>query len=313
MSSPPLRSPTIPAVPRAFVTIAVIVPLLVLAACQPGPTRTPVRPGSTSQPNTTPAATAGSPVTPAEANVITGRVTTELGEPIPGARMRIVGYTGGATLGREYETIETDADGVYRSQVPNGLYEVLGMASVPFDGQVYVFNLEPADGRCDQQMSDDGIVADFVLRLTGIHPCNTAADPDTYTSYHGAAIQLFGRFTGLYSPDAVVVFTLAPFGPLADGGSGDGLTLTRTVGAFATSAGPIEETWLLHDIPLGQYDVSAVLVEPGGDPAPLFLARDTSSAPARSVDMSFGARLVLGTPDVGYLVPQLYVHDEAGP
>jgi hypothetical protein len=255
-----------------------------------------------------PGATNAVPITPAEANVITGRVTTDLGQPIEGAQIRIVGYTGGANLGREIETVETDASGTYRSEVPSGLYEALGKAALVFDDEVYVFDLEPVDGVCDQQLSEDGIVEGFVLRLTGISPCNIAADPDTYTSYHGAAIQLFDRTSG-HSSDAVIEYTLEPTGPLADGGTGETLTMERTIADLQTSAGPIDSTWLLYDIPLARYRVSAALVETDGTRVSLLVSTDTATEPAAEVEVASGARLVLGTPDVGYLVPQVLIHD----
>ena len=282
-------------------------------ACQPTPTTTPVRPGATNaNPGATtsnPGATAAGPVTPGEPNVITGRVTTAAGTPIAEARMRIVGYTGGATLGRELETVETGDDGVYRSEVPTGLYEVLGQAPILFDRQVYVFDLEPADGDCAQQMSNDGIVKDFVLRLTGLKGCLPGVDPENYVLYHGAAIQLVDRTSG-HGTAAVVLYTLEPIGSLADGSTGQTLELTRTVGALQTTAGPISTTSILHDIPLARYSVSAALWGADGTSVPLLVSSNTATTPASAVEISFNARALFDEPIVGYAVPQLYIHDE---
>jgi len=293
--------------------------LVMLAACQPGPTPTPIRndptlrPDTTLTPGTSPAATVGGPITPGEANVITGRVTTELGAPIAEARMRINGYIGGSTLDEVHETIETDADGVYRLDVPYGMYEVEGLAPVLFDRQVYVFNLEPTDGRCDQRYSDEGIVADFVLRLTGRSTCNTAADPDNYNSYHGAAIQLFDYTVG-QNPAAIVVYTLEPMGPLADGSAAETLTLARTVAEHHVGFGPIDSANILHDIPLTRYRASAVLVEPSGEQTPLDVSTLINTTPGPSTEISFDAKLVVGTPDLGYsgLMPRLQIHEAGG-
>lgn len=295
--------------PLAAFSLAVV---LLGVACQPTPTTPPVRPGATNaNPGATgsnPGATAADPITPAEANVITGRVTTAAGTPLPEARMRIVGYTGGATLGRELETVETGDDGVYRSEVPTGLYEVLGQAPILFDRQVYVFDLEPADGDCAQQMSNDGIVKDFVLRLTGLKGCLPGVDPENYAMYHGAAIQLFDRTSG-HGAAAVVVYSLEPIGSMADGSTGQTLELTRTVGALQTSAGPISSTWILHDIPLARYRVSAALQEADGRETPLLVSSHTATTPASAVEISFDARALFDEPTVGYSVPQLYIHD----
>lgn len=278
------------------------------AACQPAATSTPARPGTT----TSPSAPGSGATTPSEANVITGRVSTEAGQPIPGAQLRIVGYTGGANLGRAIETVASDMDGRYRYVATSGLYEVLGTAAIQFDGQTFVFDLEPTDQNCDQQLSDDGIVEDFVLRLTGISPCNVAADPENYLEYHGAAIQLFDQMTGSYGQDAVVRYTLEPTSPLADGSVGEALTFTRTVTALHTSAGPIESTWIIHDVPLARYRVTASLLNGAGGEVPLLLATGTAAEPAASVELAFEARLVVGTPDVGYRIPNLTVYDSAG-
>ena len=295
-----------PRATRVPAALALAVTVVLLAACEQGAGPRQASPGASRGPATTPGATSARQGGAAEPNVISGRVTNEVGDPIAGTRVRIVGYTGGASLGREIETVMSGADGGYRYTVPRGLYEVLGQATIEFDGQSYVFDLEPADGRCDQQMSDDGIVKDLVLRLTGLKPCRRDALPDNYLSYNGAAIQLFGRMTGNHSPDAVVEYTLEPIGPLADGSSGRTLTMKRTIPDLSTSAGPIDSTWILYDIPLAKYRVTAALLEQDGRRVELFVSTLTVPAPTTSVDISFDARKVLG----GYTVPQVSTYDE---
>jgi hypothetical protein len=282
--------------------------MVLLAACQPAASRSPARP--TSQPNSTATApgTIGSPIA-REANVITGRVTTEPGDPVAKAQVRIVGYIGGATLGRDIETVETGADGTYRYDVPSGQYEVLGTGAIAFNGQTYVFDLEPADGSCDFQMSDDGIVKDLVLRLTGLKSCRRDPLPDNNNSYNGATIQLMDQMTGSHGQDAVVEFTLAPVGPLADGSSGQTLTMSRTVAGLHTGFGPIDGTSVLYDIPLASYRVTATIAESGGQPVALFVSTLTDPTPTAETDVTFDARKLLGDPTVGYMIPQLRVHD----
>lgn len=250
-------------------------------------------------------------MTDAEAGVITGRVTTERGDPIAGAEIQVVGYTGSDNLGQDIETVSSGSDGVYRYDAGSGLYEVLGTAPLSFEGQTYLFDLEPVDGGCEQEMSDEGIVEDFVLRLTGLSPCNVAADPTNYLEYRGAAVQLFDGLTGSYGPGATIEFVLEPTGPLADGSPGETLTLRRTVEALSVSAGPIESTWILHDIPLATYDTSAFLVGADGARVPLLLALDFD-APAERVSLTFDPRVIVGTLSVGYVMPQLTVSDAAG-
>jgi hypothetical protein len=286
---------------------AAVLSAIVLAACQsdggngPGRTGTPatLRPGTTAGPIV--------PGPDAQANVITGRVTTEAGEPVSTAQLRIVGYTGGAALGQEIETVTTDASGVYRFEAPPGLYEVLGTATLDFDGQTYLFSLDPVDGSCDQAMSDQGIVEDFVLRLTGLLMCVDGVDPDDHGYYHGATVQLFNSLTAA-APHEVIQFTLQPVGRLADGRAAEVIRLERTVAALTTSAGPIDDTWVLHDIPLARYSVSAALMGAGGS-QPLLLSTDTQTSPAASVDVLFDARSVFGEPTEGYAIPSVTVHD----
>lgn len=277
-------------------------------ACQPSPTTTPIRPGATTLPTRTAGATAAGQITPGEPNVITGRVSTELGAPIANAAMRIVGYTGGAGLGQAFGTVETDDAGMYRADVTAGYYEVLGQGPLLFDGQAYLFDLEPTDGSCEQALSDAGIVKDFVLSLTGLKGCMPGIDPDSYASYHGAAIQLFDRTSG-HGSGAVVVYTLTPIGSLADGSEGKTLDLVRTVANLQQSAGPIGESWMLHDIPLARYQLTAAMWEPDGTPVPLLVSTDVDTTPSAEVEVSFAARAVFDVPTVGYSVPQVFIHD----
>lgn len=294
----------IPRLPRALSTLAMTLAVL-SAACEggggdatPGIAMTP-RPGATS-------VAAGPGSVRAEPNVIAGQVTTENGQPIDGAALRIVGYTGGANLGTEIETVTSGADGIYRYPVPRGLYEVLGEAQVDFDGQTYQFDLEPADERCEQQLSDSGIVKHFVLRLTGLKSCVDGVDPENYLYYHGAPVQLSNATT--LPLDAVIEYTLEPTTPLADGSTGQTLTLRRSVAALSTSAGPIEGTWILHDIPLAVYRVSAAVVTASGTET-LLVATD--GEPAASADLRFRARDLFGEPETGFQIPYLVVSDGA--
>lgn len=291
---------------RSVIPIAsAVVVAIVLVACDTSTPRRDPTPPAGSAPATAPAPAA---TTRAEPNVISGRVTTASGDPLAGAQIRIVGYTGGATLGQEIETVATDGDGRYRYAVARGLYEVLGQAALDFDGQTYTFDLDPVDRRCDQRMSDDGIVQDLVLNLAGPRACVIDDPGDNYALFHGAAIQLFDRLERDPVPDAVVEYILEPIGPLADGSAGRSLAMERTIEALHTSAGPIEDTWILHDIPLGIYRVSASLQEPDGAVTPLLVTSPLQGTPSPSAEVRFGARTFLG----GYTVPDVTIWDPAG-
>jgi hypothetical protein len=291
-------------------TLAVGVTLLgAVAACQPDNDG-----GATAGPGLTigPGATTGvGPVAPIppQGNVIAGRITLQDGRPVPGASLRIVGYTGGDTLGRDIETVTSGADGTYRYEAASGLYEVRAQGPLTFEGKTYLFNLDPVDGSCDQEMSDDGIVKDFVLRLSGLQQCvDGGVNPDNYNFYHGAAIQLFSGLTTA-APHDVVEYRLEPIGALADGSTGSALVMQRTVAAHTNHFGPIDETSNLYDIPLGRYLVSAALIAPDGARLPLLVS--TTGAPAQSVEVAFEPKVVVGTLNPGYssLMPSVTVQE----
>ncbi|MEW6476251.1 MAG: carboxypeptidase regulatory-like domain-containing protein [Actinomycetota bacterium] len=243
-------------------------------ADQPGPAPSASDPGTTPpqasgpapapgsaepQPGTAPttAKSSSPPAAGAEANVIKGVVRDEQGDPVPGARIRIAGYTGkpnGLSAADFIREVRTDAKGAYRLAVPAGLYGVSGEADLAFDGKTYkALYLHPADGNCQQQMSGGGIVKDFTLRLTGFMQCLAGADPKNAGFYSGAAIALMHESPKSLPGDAKLTLTLTPSGPLADGSTGKVLTFTRTVASVANFFGPLETTNTLHDIPLGRY------------------------------------------------------------
>jgi hypothetical protein len=271
---------------------ALLVSLSVLAAAcsQPGPTRgpgatlavrTPDLPGATGAPPVGPGQASGR----AEPGVVKGRVTTALGNPVAGADIEILGSAGGG--GRHDDRIETGADGTFRVEVPDGLYEVTGTAMLDWEGVPFRLPLAPADGSCEQELSADGIVADQVVQLRGLRFCLELSDPDDDAAYAGGAIHLYPDFVSTTPPpDATVEIVLTPDGPLADGSAGETLTMTRTVAALSNYAGDIDETATLYDIPLGRYTVTARLLD-GGSESPLSVEPETAAGPAAEATITF--------------------------
>ena len=259
----------------------------------PGPAPTPApTPGTT--PNPTPGTVPKSATTAGlEPNVIKGVVRDEQGDPVPGARIRIAGYTGNPTglPGADHDDdVTTDGAGAYRVQVPSGLYEVAGEATVAFEGKNFVFYLHPADGSCEPQMSAGGIVKHFVLRLSGLEKCaGDGVDPQHEGFYSGAPIELFHESPKGLPGDAQLTFTLTPTGPLADGGAGKVITMTRSVSALGNASGALETTKILHDIPLGRYQLTGFATLPGGARQDLAFGSfwAPKSAPAASYAVSF--------------------------
>jgi hypothetical protein len=239
------------------------------------------------------------PSSTAESNVIKGVVRDEQGDPVSGARIRIAGFTGKPNGLNAADTIKdavTDRRGAYRLAVPRGLYGITAEADVRFDGKDYrSLYLHPADGNCEKQMSDNGIVKDFVLRLTGFMQCLTSPDPNNAGSYSGAAIALVPQTSSLPN-DAKLTLTLTPLGQLADGSSGKTVTFTRTFAALRNFFGPIDTTNTLHDIPLGRYRLTGVATLAGGQRHTLLFAPSNTGAavtPTQVHEVVFPAREML--------------------
>jgi hypothetical protein len=251
-------------------------------ACQSTPGTT-TRPSGLPNPGPTAAASvsAGGP----EPGVIKGVVTDEQGDPVAGAAIRLTGYT--ADFKGSDEDLLTDATGLYRVQVPDGLFEVFGTATVTFEGAQYVLDLRPADRDCEAQESSAGIVKDLVLELSGLDMCFDYVDPENAGSYNGGSINLsYGRPRSLPA-DTQLAFDLEPVGLLADGSAGRTLTFERTAAALETSFGALEETNYLQDVPLGRYRMSGTATLPDGSTQALRFAADPGGVPGESAEFSF--------------------------
>lgn len=257
------------------------------------------KPGAPAPTSTTaaPAPRAGG----AEKNVIKGVVRDEQGDPVRGARIRITGYTGkpnGLSSADYIKDAVTDASGAYRLAVPAGLYGVRGEADVAYDGKNYKsLYLHPADGNCEKQMSDGGIVKDFVFRLTGLQKCLTNPDPKNAGNYSGASVLLSHQSPKSLPGDAKLTLTLTPTGALADGSSGKPLTFTRTAANLVNFAGPLEMTNILHDIPLGRYRLAGHATLPNGSRQDLrfgpWNTNGAAASPVADYAFSFPAKAML--------------------
>lgn len=269
------------------------------SSSMPAATSPTDKPAATSPTSTVSAPAPRSPG--AERNVIKGAVRDEQGDPVRGARIRIVGYTGNPNglSGADYiKDAVTDAQGAYRLAVPAGLYGVSGEADVAYDNKTYKsLYLHPADGNCEKQMSEGGIVQDFVFRLTGLQKCLTNPDPKNEGSYSGASILLSHQSPKGLPGDARLTLTLTPTGPLADGSAGKPVTFTRTAAALVNFAGPLETTNILHDIPLGRYRLTGYATLPNGSRQDLrfgpWNTNGAAESPVADYAFSFPAKVML--------------------
>jgi hypothetical protein len=272
---------------RRFLILSALA--LAVAACQSAPATTS-RPGTTSRPAATAQvrptsgatqSTAGGP----EPGVIKGTVTDEQGDPIAGAQVRLAGYTDDFT-GTDSNLV-TDGSGMYRVEVIDGLFDVVGTATIDFEGSPYVFDLRPADGDCRPQESASGIVKDLVLELSGLDICSDEVDPTNTGSYNGATVALIHNRPRGLPAETNLVFTMEPVGPLADGSAGRTVTFTRTAAALETTFGPLDGTGSLYDIPLGRYRLSGTATLPDGSTQDLRFALELGDVPTESVEVGF--------------------------
>lgn len=226
--------------------------------------------------------------TPAEANVVKGRVTDMLGDPVPNATITISGYTGTGT--NVVEEAITDAQGHYRKTVPSGLYDVDAQVELSFNGETYSLYLHPAEGSCGEEaFSADGIVRNFLFKVSGFKECPAGLDPSNYHSYSGGTVAVNYAHPQTLPDEAVATFTLTPQGPLADGSQGEVLSVTRTVQALKSFSGQPGTSLYLFDIPLGTYQITGTVTLPGGTIEPLQFGHYVNGGQASSFVFSFEA------------------------
>jgi hypothetical protein len=272
--------------------LAVLCLAVVTVACQATPgatTRTSGRPNpGPSSAAPAPSVDAGAP----EPGVVKGVVTDEQGDPIVGAEIRLTGYTDDFT-GTD-ENLVTDEAGVYRAEVRDALFDVVGTATIDFDGNSWVYDLRPADGDCEPQRSSDGVVKNLVLELSGIDICDDDfVDPDNNGSYNGGTVTLlYGRPRSLPA-DSDLEFIVEPVGALADGSAGEPITFNRTAAALESTFGPLDQTTYLYDIPLGRYRISGTATLPDGRSQQLRFATNLGDTPVESVEFGFEPYLIV--------------------
>ena len=229
-----------------------------------------------------PAASAASN-TQRQAGMVTGRVTTAIGQPITaGGAVVKIAVTGVSTAGEKvsYQP-RTDAQGRYSQQVAAGTYGATATVTTTYNGKQYTISLDPADG--DPTRTYDtaqGVVKDFVWKTSGLI-AGRAPSTSTASNYYGLALTVeeFGyganRIYTKYPKDSIRL-TLTPRGPLIDGSTGQAVNRQIQVTDIGTYRA------LLIDIPLGSYTVTATLVEATGTTRPLLVGNTADSATSGS-------------------------------
>ncbi len=224
-----------------------------------------------------PAPTGGAQTAPP--NTVMGTVIDAQGRPLPGARVSLYPAL---TTGQVNAT--TDAAGNYIFQsLPDVPYDIRAYTSVNYGGQQICMRLA-MENEADYNSftAGSGITRNFQLRFSG-----------QIRDIHGNTPQHFGG--AIYFVDgpaetengAQVEFSFTPAGPLVDGSQSSPFTRTYT-----SSMGN-----LIHDIPVGPYRLSAVLIQPDGARQPLLLRHDAfaQATPFLDIDWSGDGGCTLGS------------------
>lgn len=197
--------------------------------------------------------------------MISGVVTYRQGIRLPDAQIFAYGVSSAGQAVNYNAT--TDSNGSYSIQVADGNYEVAGVYRPPYQGDTWELPLDPVDDSENPVRVTRGttVTKDFQWLLEGPKP-SAQTQPYNPFAYYGAYIQVEAS-NGIvfdWSPDAHVDFTLEPTGPLMDDSIGRTLTYRRTVEQLNSDNGALDETKYLHDIPIGPYQLTAVLTMPDG-------------------------------------------------
>src|SRR4029077_186138 len=115
----------------------------------------------------------------------------------------------------------------------------------------YCLDLGPT-GSTDTFSSSDGAVRNFHWKLTGQRP--GLSDTTQFSSFYGAGLSVADDTGNFVLNDKYIEVTLVPSGPLVDGSAGSTLTLP----------GGDWNSYVIGDIPLGRYALSADYAPPNG-------------------------------------------------
>ncbi|MBA2668527.1 MAG: carboxypeptidase regulatory-like domain-containing protein, partial [Trueperaceae bacterium] len=225
----------------------------------------PARPGRAPSPPATGPSAPGP--TSLEPRTVTGTVVDTAGRPIAGARVWIQ-----PSLTTGLVEVRTDANGRYRaSSLIDVPYSAKAWTEVEYGGRRLCLRLGmPAPADFDSFVPVQGAVRDFRWQLTG-----PIEDLRSLDEHFGGMIRVLNA--GSFAANgARVELTFTPTGPRIDGSS---------VAAFtrAIVVGPSTD---VHDLPVGPYRVTAVLLD-GGSRRPIGLASDSFAQAYDALDVDW--------------------------
>lgn len=200
------------------------------------------------------------PTEDAESGTVRGKVLDTQGRPIPGAKVRIENDF-------IYYDVTTNAQGEYRSpQLPAGGFKAIAWATIPYKGQEYTLRMGmPQESDYDFFDPKEGVVRNFEWQINGRIPDREATDGE---GYFGGTLEFMNGTGSIYdermTPGDEVHLTLNPTGPLIDGSTGE--IIERT---FTIQSG--NDSYLIVDIPTGEYEMNAVRITPEGNQEQLLI------------------------------------------
>ncbi|MGB8191436.1 MAG: carboxypeptidase-like regulatory domain-containing protein [Chitinophagaceae bacterium] len=172
---------------------------------------------------------------PAEslAGIVKGRVVDSKGDPIANAKV-VIEHT---VLYAKYVYAVTDANGNYKTNVPEGSWHASVQIQKKFLDREYNFELSPD---VDAAFAGSaGAVRNFSWKLSGAKPGG---------GFYGSYVAVYNEPGSSFDMTDVEV-TLKPNGPLVDGSMG--MTITKKL----TDIGGGQEG--INDVPIGMYNITA--------------------------------------------------------
>jgi hypothetical protein len=208
----------------------------------------------------------GPPPPGAKPGHLTGKLSDAQGRPLSNVTVSIFGFSDKGEPVRREAKVAGPA-GEYDIPLPDGKYDTpTARIDIDYNGRSYSLPLAATDGTrewAQQKEPKDGIVRDFIWKISGRAPGGADESP---RSYWGGTI-LFDK-AGDLGDGATIEIILTPEGPLIDGSPGQTLTFTRKL------PWKRQDEHLLLDIPIGKYKATARKMF-GSNPKPLRLVAYT--------------------------------------
>ena len=168
-----------------------------------------------------------------EMGVVKGRVSDSKGNGMPNVKVVIENTVYYAS----YVHAFTDANGYYKTKVPQGSWHASAMIERNFLDKTYRFDLSPDSD--DSFAGTEGAVRNFTWKLTGAKP---------YGGFYGSDVAVYGQ-PGVIYDAADVELTLTPDGPLIDGSTGTSIT-KKLIDIGGGEDG-------IRDVAIGKYTITA--------------------------------------------------------